>query len=635
MTVRKHYFSIFFIIMIFVFSYFLFVKGVNDSFYFDDHINLDALATVQGSSMLQILDNYLLANGSGPLGRPVSMISFLIDDNSWPSNAGGFKRTNIKIHILVGLFIFWLSYLLLSARNYRYPAILAGVAALFWLLNPLHLSTVYYPVQRMTQLAALFSILSIIIYVKGRMVHHNLSPLRSLVWFFGVGFFALTAVLSKENAAILPLLVLIVEGFIGSRLRWNLWPRRPIVLAILVIGSLFVAVYITYMGLSAGFFDGFDKRNFSPYERLLTQFEVIVYYLKELFVPSLYTPGIFYDDWEPARSFTEVIPSFLLFFTFILASFALYLKGYLTGLAGLFFFSAHLVESSVVNLELVFEHRNYLPSALLGFVFVDLFCALKRKPRVRILVLIFPLLVVAGITYERANLWRDRIVHSLYMAEASPHSIRSQVELYNALLSQGMLGEAKRYINRAVENNPNSLYLRLHSVMLACAVNSDANRDGQEVVRIAGSTPFDGRQILGYRKLMKYLEHDRCDLVNSVLVDEILRAHLNDAMVEQTDRASLKVLYSLAGRFYALYPNLTRGAINIDPSVSNDPEYVMSLAASLATSGNFSKALQHSRKAEDMLLDQGQKLSPDNQRLLENIREFQKTVRSDMGHVID
>src|SRR5690606_35304115 len=143
-----------------------------------------------------------------------SLLSFLIDANNWPAEAWPFKRTNLVIHLTVGLVLFGTTRaLLLSIGRSTSEAYWLGLAATaLWLVNPFLVSTTLYVVQRMTQLAALFVLAGVWCYLHGRIL-----LTRSRTWqgyiFLGVGvpLCTLLATLSKENGALLPLLLLVIQ----------------------------------------------------------------------------------------------------------------------------------------------------------------------------------------------------------------------------------------------------------------------------------------------------------------------------------------------------------------------------------------------------------------------------------------
>lgn len=306
---------VFFILLVSV--YFLYMHGVNDAFYFDDHSNLSALGQNKEIRNYETLKAFVLGNASGPTGRPVSMLSFLLSDNSWPSRASYFKETNILIHLIIGCIIFWISNLLTAIQYNKQKIWLSLFVTAFWLISPLHISTVLYPVQRMAQLSALFSLIGILFYIKGRICLSKNNISQSFVLFVGLLFSFIFGVYSKENAAVLPLLIFSVEFAI---LRRNLILRNEakyFIYSVLGVGVLCIVGYISYKVSINGFFTTYPSRTFSPYERVITQPYVLVYYLKEIFIPSLYTSALYYDDFKVFNSIFDSWKSFLGLITFV------------------------------------------------------------------------------------------------------------------------------------------------------------------------------------------------------------------------------------------------------------------------------------------------------------------------------
>jgi tetratricopeptide (TPR) repeat protein len=89
----------------------------------------------------------------------------------------------------------------------------------------------------------------------------------------------------------------------------------------------------------------------------------------------------------------------------------------LLSFAILFFFLNHLVESSIVPLELIFEHRNYLPSM---FLFVPVAGGMvrllnryhERRPTAYRILIAFGICLLIGLgrmTYERNSVWQTEV----------------------------------------------------------------------------------------------------------------------------------------------------------------------------------------------------------------------------------
>jgi tetratricopeptide (TPR) repeat protein len=111
----------------------------------------------------------------------------------------------------------------------------------------------------------------------------------------------------------------------------------------------------------------FANRPFTIAERVLTQPRALFIYLSIIAVPMTARLSIFHDidishsliePWTTLAATLGVVGAILLLL--VLAR-----RNRLIAFCGLFFFLNHVVESSILNLELIYEHRNYIPSMLL------------------------------------------------------------------------------------------------------------------------------------------------------------------------------------------------------------------------------------------------------------------------------
>lgn len=617
----------------------LFLNGVNDAFYFDDHSNLNALGNSGSIDNWESARQFIFGNASGPTGRPVSMASFLLNDNTWPTQASSFKITNIALHTINGFLLFWLVYLIVDLRTKQYSLIIAIFVACAWLFNPFHVSTVLYPVQRMTQLSALFSMLAIILYVKGRVNFSKGDLVLGWLLFLGVFVAFLLATFSKENAVLLPMMIGVIELWV---IKYLAWPKKWIKwlsFTLISLGTVSVIGFLVYSVVSVGLFDQYSGRDFSPYQRIITQPGVLLFYIKELFLPALYTSGLYYDDYLAAESFFSsyaVVISAVILLTIFLISVELFRRNMLSGLAIMFFLVGHVLESSVLNLELVFEHRNYLPSIFLGFVWFELFSLAGRKSRVGWLVIIFPLIIYPLFLYERTSLWEDEVNFGSYLAVKSPNSIRSHVELNNALLYSGRLEEAKVSIDKAVGLNPDSLYLSMHAVLIDCLVNQPEQGNLNRLITLAKEQAFDGRNRLAFEKIYKYMNENRCDSLTPKYFSRLLSAFLErtGSQIEPQQGVSGRLLRIYADRFYINYPDHSPyDVVPIDRILgSRNPEYLMTVASQLASLSKYAYAMELSKKALELVREGEMGTSSRSQKMFErSILEFKEVVREDMA----
>ncbi|HXZ45804.1 MAG TPA: hypothetical protein VEH02_03640, partial [Pseudolabrys sp.] len=234
----------------------VFLPGVAGPYVFDDYTNLLVNAYVRVTSL--DLHSLWLASYSltaGPLHRPISMASFAINYYF----AGSFsptvpyKLTNIVLHAINGILIFWFMNLVLArltqilyrnpstadtADTPRAPALLAGAIALLWVIHPIQLTSVLYVVQRMTELAALFTLLGLICYLSGRMA--GLAGKKNGIWLAVVGSlgFGFLGIYSKETALLLPVFILILEYILfADEFPWRRWQRLDLTAKRLILGG--------------------------------------------------------------------------------------------------------------------------------------------------------------------------------------------------------------------------------------------------------------------------------------------------------------------------------------------------------------------------------------------------------------
>jgi Tfp pilus assembly protein PilF len=216
-------------------------------------------------------------------------------------------------------------------------------------------------------MAALFYLLGIFCYIKARLNHFP--HYRGLLFAASITCYLL-AIGSKENAAILPLALILVETAFFRKTDYPPGNRRTFWLA--AGGAVFVFLTGALFFLKGdvfSFLNGYGARPFTILERLLTAPRILVFYLSLLFFPLPHRLSIAHDVPYSATLIQPLSTLFSILLVILLIGVAVYrLKKWpVLSFAILFFFLNHLIESTVIPLELVFEHRNYLPSMFLFF----------------------------------------------------------------------------------------------------------------------------------------------------------------------------------------------------------------------------------------------------------------------------
>jgi tetratricopeptide (TPR) repeat protein len=578
--------------------------ALNGDFLFDDYVNLKTLGSRVSVHDWFTFKAFVIQGLGGPTGRPVALVSFLLNDNTWPSQAYSFKYTNLMLHLLTGCVLTWSSLLLcrfygLSETKAQYFALFNAAA---WLLHPYLVSTTFYIIQRMAQLATLFCLAGIAAYLHGRMLTAT-RPRAGYLWMIGgVGLGTLLATFSKENGALLPLLILLIEFCRPKGLPpAKFWFRAIFIYAptIVILGLL-----ASYIDLSA---HPWDQRPFNQAERLLTEARILWDYLGNLFIPRIESAGLYRDGFAISRGPLQplsTLPALLGIAGLVVVALRIRRRLPLVSLAVLFFFGAHLLESTVIGLELYFEHRNYLPAAFLFLPVAQGLSALPHRfsPALKAGLALFILVVLGLLAHQRALLWSKPAELDLYWALSAPNSPRAQNSLVAHLQSQGNIQGAREVLLEARDRFPDSPLLTLRTLLFKLETNTAHSEDFTETAYRLIRQPMDAQAIAGLRRLVNIVTHDPAA---TIAQNQTLR--LIERLAKESKSAHshfvwrllpyLKAQIYLAQKRYAPAETQYRIAINR----FNEVDATMQMVAEMATAGQTQRALHLLDAAQDLL----------------------------------
>ncbi len=421
--------------------------GTRGTFLLDDYPNLlenpamQHLQPTPGSLL-----NASFSSDSGPTHRPLAMASFALNiladggADNLRHTAPAMKWTNVAIHLLNGLLVFLLLTLLL--RQYRrlrpeastdtciWAAVIVAGA---WMLAPINLTSVLYVIQRMTSLAATFTLLGLIAYTVGRaLLYEGRSIVRA--WFL-----LLTAalictplsILAKEDGA----LTIVYAGVI----EWALFRLRT------AEGSFqrSIAAYFTaflvvpaFLGLAwlipaSIHSPEWQIRNFNLIERILTEGRVIWHYLWWSLVPNINAMTLFHDAFQVSRGIFKPWTTLLAWIGIaglLGVGLAARRRYPLISFGVLWFLAGQALTATFMPLELVFEHREYLPSlGLFAAVFGTLMIKTSNRPYRRIAIFSIAAIIAlygAGLGLRSAN-WGNPLTQLSLAARNHPDSPRA------------------------------------------------------------------------------------------------------------------------------------------------------------------------------------------------------------------
>ncbi|MFO7604979.1 MAG: tetratricopeptide repeat protein [Desulfurivibrionaceae bacterium] len=401
--------------------------------------------------------------------RLVPIITLALDNSLGGGNVFQFHLTNIAIHLLCSIAVFFLISGLLATRagasslQYLSAVGFSLIATGLWALNPVQTNAITYLVQRMTSIAALFYISALAFYIHGRL---TAVPWNRYVFFTSATVAALLAFLSKENAFTLPAALLLIEfyflspGTLGRVLKktnkkqWFLLSLGCLILLPLLADLLQNAVA------------GYGSRDFTLTERMLTQLRVVVFYISLLLLPL---PGRLNLEHDFPLSISLISPpATLLCFIMLSAIFLIAIKTRkshpLISFGIMWFFLNLLIESTFVPLEIIFEHRLYLPSVGFFIVIATLLdlaarLILSRYPGQSVKRLLFFIIVIlfcfsSFLTYSRNNDWRDPLTFYSDIVKKSPNKERPRNDLAMAYAERGDFDNAIKHNLIAIEINP-------------------------------------------------------------------------------------------------------------------------------------------------------------------------------------
>jgi len=423
----------------------VYAPGWNGPFVFDDQLNILENPNVPILALTeQEIIQSALSNESGPLKRIIPALSFGLNYYF----ADGFKSIhfklfNIAIHCINSGLVFWLLTLLwpcISNTNWAKQSRLSNPqlafavsGTLIWALHAFLLTSVLYVVQRMTSMAGMFMLMGTCIYVAGRLSLEK-EPTKGIL-LMCLGLIAGTALgmACKENAALLPIYIGALEFTLLTQLRSDQQTLKKVRLFFIILLGLPILAGLFYWLQHPTFITGgYGGRPFTFIERVLTEPRVLWFYLSMIIIPDIQTMGLFHDDFRLSSDLFTIwttLPSIIGIIVLLVLSIAWRKRFPIFAFAVLWFLVGHSLESTVFPLEIIHEHRNYLPALgpLLGLSYLLLFALPSKMPNGFRISLVAIIVFCLGFgTFNRAQYWSSESALIESLAMNHPDSPSSQ-----------------------------------------------------------------------------------------------------------------------------------------------------------------------------------------------------------------
>ena len=482
------------LLLMVVCTFFIYSSSIKGPFVFDDVVDIQDNPQIRLNELT--LDGLIRAGFEGPCpNRPVANISFALNYYFNRYDTLGYHFINILIHILTGIILFYFikatlgllnahgsnpgfeTYLPHDKQNFstRNPKnliistlqhsispasngimFISFFTAFIWLVHPIQTQTVSYIVQRMNCMAAMFYILSLLLYLKARLAN---SKGKKLSLFLACILSGILSLGSKEIAVTLPFFIFLYEWYFFKDVSLNWLKRNSIYLfCFLFIVSLLVFYYLDGHPIER-ILSAYSHRDFTLRQRVLTEFRVVIYYISLIIFPSPMRLNLLFD-FPISHSFHDPITTLFSFFAIagmLVMAIWLAKRERLLSFCILWFLGNLVIESSVLGLEIIFEHRLYLPSMFFILMLVILVYRFSNSKWIGGILLCSVAIIFSVWTYQRNIVWSNDITLWKDCVVKSPHKPRQHYNLGVVLARNGNLDEAIKHYRTALNFKPDYL----------------------------------------------------------------------------------------------------------------------------------------------------------------------------------
>ncbi|MFC1561213.1 tetratricopeptide repeat protein, partial [Candidatus Latescibacterota bacterium] len=446
------------LILICIIGIIIYSNSFDCSFHFDDFRNISTNKNIH-----DIHDIYAIWN-SGHFKRFVGYYTFALNYHFHQENVFGYHFVNLLIHICSTLLVFWLVLLILSTPGLRkkpisrQKKIIALMCSLLFLTHPVQIQAVTYIYQRLASLATLFYLASLGFYMKARLTKKKHI---SLISFVISVIMALLGMFTKETVFTLPFAIILFEfSLLSGDTLFNkkkrtvlLYTVLPLLFAIIIFGIYSPNIkWILGPRISSRTQD--PPLTFGIY--LITQFRVIVTYIRLLFLPI--NQNLDYD-FPASRSFFEpsTLGSFFLLVSIFVIAIRLFPNKRVMSLGIVWFFLTLSIESIIPLHDVIFEYRLYLPMFGFNLFFVSMLHHIlwEKHSKVMIILLLLTISCYSFLTYERNKIFKNDFTLWSDVVMKSPNKERPYNNLGNYFFHLGKYKEAGLNFQKALKLNPN------------------------------------------------------------------------------------------------------------------------------------------------------------------------------------
>ncbi len=464
---KPAYSKLFLMVILCFFGILVYSNSFNSPFHFDGTHQI-----VDNPDIRELSD---LGTISKHPSRFITYFTLALNYHFHQLNVFGYHVLNLIIHLGSAMMVFWLTLITLSTsplkdnKIARHSNLIAFFAALIFVVHPVQIQAVTYIIQRATSLVSFFYISSLCFYAKFRLSQINNSSFRNrLLYLLGFLMAAILGMLTKELIVTLPLMIILYEVcFLRIKDYFKL--KYFVVLAILLAIIYFTILFPRFKSFSS-LEEALGARvTVTPVQYILTQFRVLVTYIRLFFIPVnqtlLYEYPVIKTISEPS-----VLGSIFFIFLILFFAFKLYPKYRLVSFGVFWFFFALSQEFTIMPVyfffmqysrEIIYEERLYLPMVGCSIFLVSAIYYTVGHKNIKRMIIILLIMATsyAILTYNRNLVWKDEFTLWDDTVRKSPGKARpyNNRGLINA--QRGKHEEAIADFNKALELNPNYFHI--------------------------------------------------------------------------------------------------------------------------------------------------------------------------------
>jgi hypothetical protein len=375
--------------------------------------------------------------------HPLTWLSLMFDYQLFGLNAGGYHVTNVILHILSTLLLFWL-FNRMTGAVWK-----SAFVAAFFALHPLHVESVAWIAERKDVLSAFFWILTLCLYV----YYVEKSDIKRYLLVF---FSFICGLMSKSMVVTLPAIMILLdywplkrfESKKGNLLLWQLKEKLPF----FVLSAVFSA--ITLFAQPEMHIKNWP---FPLGTRIIGALGSFTIYLEKTFWPQNMTICYPFLLKVPVWQISGAV------LLILAVSIAVILVNrrwpYL--FVGWFWYAVALLPVigiiPVGNNEMA-DRYTYLPSIGISIMLAWGIPPLCKSENMRKKIL-FPaaiiiIIILSVLTWRQCGYWKDSFMLFKHALHVNEHNYQAHINLGSYLVKEGKIRKAVHYYNKAILIRP-------------------------------------------------------------------------------------------------------------------------------------------------------------------------------------